>query len=264
MGRHDYGGELNSRGRRQNTKGTRGLPNVIDTRRLDELLDSERQQRGENDMSLTDTVRKILSPRAIVAPITDEITRLLGELAQLREERATLLSLKPPREEIIAEVNRQVDALAVAYARDHGPRILDAAAGRVETAPGRDNEVVGVRPGSLTAAFPGVLTLQDLIALAPDVVKASVAKILKGVEYEQGSPLSERVQQLADVDHRIAAIERAHTELADEARAAGPGLELLPEERARRYRAAQHADFVRKNNALNRDAIARGVAKPIA
>jgi hypothetical protein len=211
---------------------------------------------------LADPTKRLTSARDAIAQLRHADRTLTAEHAHLLQERTDLLRYRPPRAEIVAELEFQIDAVAATYATEHGARLVAAVSAKVETEPGRDT-VTGIRRGNLPAAFPGPLSFIDLCALAPEIVKASLAKIVQAVEYEAGPPMSTRLERIAEIDTRLADVERAHTDLVDEAREAGVSLPLMPDERARRIQAAQRVEAARRFNEANRDAIRRGAVAPM-
>ena len=94
-------------------------------------------------------------------------------------------------------------------------------------------------------------------------MKASLGAIIDAAKFEAGPPMADRERLLADLDERLADVERQHAQLVDEAAEAGIVLSHMDGERGRRIQAEQRAQYVEKNNALNRRAIERGVVEPM-
>jgi hypothetical protein len=72
-----------------------------------------------------------------------------------------------------------------------------------------------------------------------------LARIVRATKYEAGPPLGDRLARLAALEAERAAVQLEHADLVDRAEAAGATMPHLPEEQARRVRAAQaHAAWV--------------------
>jgi len=194
---------------------------------------------------LTDLVSRLAGARSALDELhdTDKTLRTMHE--DLQAERRRLCGARPPKADLIAEAERQVDAIAAAWVAAHGPQLVDAIAGRVDASPA--GVVRGIVEGNLLLV-PFVFDVQALLALAPDPVKQSLRTIITGAEYAEGPPMSARAELIAAVDAKIADVEEQHSALVDQALALGIQLDLLDAVRSRRARAAYLAE-VREHQA---------------
>jgi hypothetical protein len=80
------------------------------------------------------------------------------------------------------------------------------------------------------------LTLQELAATFPELVKPRLAAVIRGHAYAPGPAQADRTHAVADADARILEIEDEHTRLVDPAATFEPPivLELLPSVKGRR------------------------------
>ena len=172
---------------------------------------------------------------------TDKALRQMHE--ELQAERGRLCTARPPRAELIAAVERQVDDAAAAWAAACGPQVIAAVSGTVDVLPG--GEVRGIRAGNLfeVPALAGLLDVPTLMALVPDQVKAGLRQLIEATEYAEGPPMSERPTLIAAVAAKIADVEEQHSGLVDQARALGITLGLLDDVRSRRAVEARAAEF---------------------
>jgi len=262
-----YGG----RGTRTDSKIRRGGLQPIDGRRLDELLKNgsapEPEPEPEEDAmlmeKLTDWTKRLGLARGAVEAVGATAKGLRDEHARLEQERITLISAKPPREDIAATVNAEVDRLGRAWLDVAGAAVLGELAGGVEV--DGHGQFVRITPGVLGRDFgplAGYVTLASLCAIVPDLVKTGLAQVLDAVPYTAGPPMAERAGRIAAVDERIADVEREHAILVDQAAAVGVSMEHMPGERARRTGVAQRRELAEANNRLNASAIAQGRVKP--
>lgn len=81
---------------------------------------------------------------------------------------------------------------------------------------------------------PHPLSYDDLCGLAPDLVKAQLANIIRSLTIAPGLPAPDRVRELLAADGRKRQIEDQHTEVVEAARSVGITLPLLPAVQARR------------------------------
>jgi hypothetical protein len=176
------------------------------------------------------------------APARDALTRFRDAVALKRREydeggaeRAQLLSLPASHEEALAHLSQEVPALGRQWAEQHGPSLVAALGGSVDCGP--DGVVRGVvRHLGLVDAV-GVLSLPALAAIAPDLVRDGLARVIASAP--AGPPMRDRVRLLAEVDERIERAREQHGTLVDAAGELGVALEELPENRARKIQAAR-------------------------
>jgi len=188
---------------------------------------------------------------AKVAKVQDWAAKLAGvddlhsvekELRQEAEgfavERTRLLSARPPREDLIAAAERQVDAIAAEWANGNGPQIVAALAGSVDVQPGGE-EIRGVVPGDIRNWLPGIVDGSAFIGLVPSIVKARLRDIIAATPYNPGPSMDQRQRMIAELAAKLADVEARHSELVDHARELGITIELLPDVQGRRTRATQ-------------------------
>jgi hypothetical protein len=158
--------------------------------------------------------------------------------AALKARRAIDAALEPVGD-IIANMNALVDAAAARWVETHAYGVTRAFS-RGLTA--RADGTVREKPAQLYD--PGrVFGFDDLCGLAPEVVKARCAEILRAHAPANGIPMGAREAALTDADRAIERLETLHTTLVDEAASLTPPivLELLPAVKARRDAEAARA-----------------------
>lgn len=187
---------------------------------------------------------------------------LRAEDERIAAEIATQTSALPPKADIIAAGERQVDALGEGWRQAYGPRILAAIAGRLDVR--MDGEVSGIVPGDMTAfgLLPQGLDLHALAGIAPGFLKAGLRDLVQATTYEAGPRLEERPARIAELQARRRGIHAQHRAMVDEAAAAGVTLADLPENVALRHREARDRQAIDDYNSLNARAIARGSLAP--
>lgn len=170
---------------------------------------------------------------------------------QLREqhavavkERDTIVNACAPREEVLAHMEHEIDLWAAKWAQDHGfGLVLNLGPGHQVTPDG----TLAPRAPKLPDSFYGNVPMLQLLGIAPAVVKARLAQIIKATPYDEGPPAADRARFYAAADARVAELERQHTDLVDAAAALDPpiALTLLPVVAERRTAEAEK----RKRNA---------------
>lgn len=212
-------------------------------------------------MKVADIAKRLAGAKSALEEVHQAAVGMLREHADLHQERSRLINAKPPREDLIAALDEQVRALGEAWAEANGARVVAALSGGVEVS--MRGEVTGIRPGALAVEFGGPVDLSMLAALSPDTVRERLAGIVLALEYEAGPPMRERARLVAEVDTRLARVERAHAELVDEAARAGISLAHMDGERARRVQKAQRREAADRFNRANEAAIRRGAVQPM-
>jgi hypothetical protein len=174
--------------------------------------------------------------RSAVQGLRDHESALRGAHNAAVAERARLIGSLPPKADILAAMEGQIDALGDQWRATNEAALIRALGGSIDVAP--SGEVTGLRPGSLTGIWTTApWTAADLLSVFPTLFKARLREIIERAEYNAGPPMGDRLRLLAEVDARIGQIERDHAALVDEAGASGIRLEHLPDEHARRMRA---------------------------
>ncbi|MFA5028544.1 MAG: hypothetical protein WC713_11795 [Candidatus Methylomirabilota bacterium] len=153
--------------------------------------------------------------------------------AELKKERNKIVSAPGPREEVLANFDKLIEAEAARWQQEAGASLIR------HGSPGftlqRDGELVPQRP-AWPGEFQKVLTLKDVAGLFPDLVKTQVAALVTTTTYTPGPAASDRWAALKTIDQKIAEIEEQHAALVDAAAALTPpvALTLLPDVAARR------------------------------
>jgi hypothetical protein len=146
-----------------------------------------------------------------------------------------------PRAEVIAAMETAVDAIAAEARGILGERLVQALSGRVNILP--SGLVTGLTSGTLAQAFmPSPLLWQDLAALLPEQLKASLRACINSAVYQEGPQMNDRLAQIETLDQRISFVERSHAELVDAALQNGITIPYMEGERIRRLQAQQAAD----------------------
>jgi hypothetical protein len=167
------------------------------------------------------------------------------------KEREQILTLPPPVDEIVRNLERAIDEGGAHKAGQLHWTLVNVFGGSCETQ--ADGSVLLTKPGMLRLQDLDRVTFADLCALAPAVVKENLAAIVRSKPYDAGLPMAERLAALAKVDAEIARIEQAHTDFVAEA-ASMPSpivFELLPAVRDRRAKEKRNAELKAENEAWN-------------
>jgi hypothetical protein len=190
-----------------------------------------------------DYAKGLQAARAALTTLHAEDARLRAEHVALGRERLHLLNAWPPVDEIVAAMRGVVDALAAAWAKNKASSLRAAfGPGLEETTPGSFKPRRSQWPEHLFySTVYGGFNSEHFAEMSPETVKATFEAALRADPYEAGPPLADRLPLLADVDARIAALERAHEELVDAARALDPPVSFsyFPNVAERRAREAE-------------------------
>jgi hypothetical protein len=173
---------------------------------------------------------------------------LRGELAGLDAEERLLLSLPAPPEEVIGNVRRLVAAAGDAWLQAHAVELVEHASGRVE----HHVEPPRLRPPQLPPCLSGALTFDAAAAIMPAAIVDGLARVVNGMQYRAGAPMAGRLDRLAAIADRRAALHRQHRQLVETAAAKGLTLDHLPAEAGRRYRNQQKLDAWDRDRRDNR------------
>ncbi len=174
---------------------------------------------------VTDLTSRLVGAHSALADLhsTDKELRTMD--AEAKAELSSLGNSRPPRDELLAEGWRQIDANAAAWSAAHGLELIDA-----------------IRAGTLDA-IP--------IPTSPAEQKRDLRAALDLVTYTAGPPTSEVPRLTAELVAKITDIEAQHSELVERAAELGIALELLPDVRMRRAQAA-HLAGLRERDARDR------------
>lgn len=165
------------------------------------------------------------------------------------EARLRIATAPEPIDVVVDNMRVQVDEYAEAWVDKSRAGILEAFSGALESTP--DGTMRVNRPRMFRLPDFGRLTFNDLVGLAPEVIKMRLEEILRAVHYEAGPPLAERPPLIAEIDARLVALESEHEALVDDAGALDPPIALdhLPTVRQRREAAASRALHDAETNA---------------
>lgn len=145
-------------------------------------------------------------------------------LRQLHAEAVRLLAVAltapPPADEVVANMRRIVDVIASDFAAEQGTSVLAAFGGELGELRADGSYRDG--PPRLWQPPHGTLRITDLCGLFPELMKARFEQIIRGLNYEAGSPASQRAALRKKCEAQIRAIEEQHTELVDAAGALRP------------------------------------------
>jgi hypothetical protein len=97
--------------------------------------------------------------------------------------------------------------------------------------------------GALPTYAHQPLTLAALAGLAPEIVKASLSRMVDEAQFEEGLPASARADALELIDGEIGTILEEHTSLVTMASAMGVSIQELPEAAQARRDAAKQAEL---------------------
>jgi hypothetical protein len=166
---------------------------------------------------------------------------LVRRHTDLNKERGTIWLAPAPQAEALANAERLVDQAAREFASTHGRRFaLDLGGGpKVIEGTTRYEHVGPHLPAFGPIGSP--LSFETLCGIAPALVKARIAEILKGAG-PFGQPASARESRIAEIDREVASIEAEHRVLLEGAREFGVELEEIPVVKARQYTEARKAE----------------------
>jgi hypothetical protein len=200
---------------------------------------------------LADLTSRLAGARSALDAVHETDKALRTMHAELQAERARLCGAKPPREAVIAAAERQVDAIAAAWAAANGAQLVTAIVGAVDVQP--NGEVRGLVAGNLLhlPALAGLVDVPTLAAIMPEYLKDGLRRVIEATPYVAGPPMADRPGLIADVDAKIADVEDQHSELVARAAELGISIELLLDVRARRAHEANLAEF-RERDARDR------------
>lgn len=176
----------------------------------------------------------------VLCDAQDAAGKLFQRDAELRAAHAAALSARkriasspPPTEEVVANMRAVVDEHAAKWLLDNSWAITLAFAG--ERRAQRDGSVTQQRP-TLWRRAGHFLDVPDLVGLVPEMMKVRFEAAIRSRTAEAGPEADERARIVAELDGKIAAIERTHSGMVDAAAALTPpiSLSLLESVRARR------------------------------
>jgi hypothetical protein len=194
----------------------------------------------------------------LAAAARDAVGDLQGAVRAGRELLAAatakdvwLRSAKPPKAEVLAELDKDLARVRRQWLEVYGPRLLDALAPVVD--PNDGTTYRPIRYAKLEEVLPA-FDLGTMAALFPDALREGI--IAAFPPFEEGPPMSERPALLAAVAAQILDLETQDRLLVDEAAEVGITLADHPENVARRHREARDRqridDYNRANAALIR------------
>lgn len=185
---------------------------------------------------------------------------LRAEHAALLKEREHVIFGPQPRDAVLANMERVVDALAAAWAKNNALSFVSGLGPGLEE---REDGTLAERRPRLPMGFygagghsAGVLDLYRAASVFPELAKCRFAELIRAADYQEGLPLSERPRRVGELDARLREIEERHSQLVDEAATWNPPmvLELMPRVKERR---AAAAELAQRNAHANADRRAR-------
>ncbi len=182
-------------------------------------------------------------------------SRRRGRLGAIAEKRLSLYTLWAPKPAVAAAVRTGMTELARVGREAHGPVMLAAASGRIETFPGRADALIDPALPPMIAA--GAPVSWDQLAwvleemLGEKQVSDGWTRFVQRSEYVAGDPMSDGLPALARLAAEETEIRREDAAEVDELAAAGLTMPHLPEEAARRIQAGQQAERDAVHERLN-------------
>jgi hypothetical protein len=207
-------------------------------------------------MALIESIKQLLGGATnAIANLKKAEAGIRERLGSLDQEEGRLLSLPAPLADVEASLKALVADLGRPWSAANGLAVIRAASGRIERAMGLADQRPPdtLQPGRLADVLAGPLTLDALAAIAPDVAVKGLVAIVKATPYEAGPPMPDRLTRLAAIEEERQALQARHAELVDEASEADLPMEHLPEERGRRWRAAQRREAWERDQRANAD-----------
>ncbi len=194
---------------------------------------------------------KLATLKADLERATNETRTEAATLAKRHEaltrERETPRCALSPAAECLAAVDRLVDEEHARRIRELGVEIASDLSGRFVSNPGSTREFFrGPLLPHVADKQEGLLTLEDLCLLVPDLVKAGLKRVVNEAGASHGLAAEARAKRIAEIDAELATIESQHEELREAARTAGIELPEIEAVRLRREaeEAKERAQFV--------------------
>jgi hypothetical protein len=189
--------------------------------------------------TMNDDIKVLKAAKDAAVKLTTAERDLRERHGALNEERRRVFHALRSRPDVLANVDRLVDAAHERFWFDRGPGWLTALSGHREIVVeglGTDRERERVRTVAPTLPdvhglvnAPGALRVEDLCGLIPDALKANLRAVINAMpEAQFGLPDEARPAKLAELDAAIAEVEARHAELVDGAAEVGLQLALLP------------------------------------
>lgn len=161
------------------------------------------QQLGQWDAERRRVGADPRDPRAVELQLREAHTAALAEQKRACDGR-------PPIDEVVANMRRLVDEAAARWGNDRHYSMLIDFGGGMELR--TDGSIQERRPQMHSLQR---VSLDSLIGLAPELVKARLEEILRSQPYEAGAPLADRPRLIAEADVRIREIEDQHETLVN-------------------------------------------------
>jgi hypothetical protein len=190
-------------------------------------------------MNMKATLQRLTGMKTDLAQAAQDLRQGLDSaregLAAKREELDRVQRLPGPPAEVIAGLEREVDAANEHYGKEHGRQLLLRSAGLLVPAhlAGRDTAVPSRRP-ELPFDLSRPLTFGEHAFLFPEAVKQALRQMVLAADYEAGPPAEARGPLLERLSREVAELEQAEEALVDELAAAGVQVPHRVEVQARR------------------------------
>lgn len=175
--------------------------------------------------------------KAATAKLRQSAADLAAKYAALVAERERVKRRLAPVEECIANVRRLVDEARDEWVRKNKGRIARSLSGGMDFVGDSERLVKPALPKFDPPPYS--LTLEDLCGIAPDLVKASLERAVRGSGADHAASAGAREKRLAEIDAELRLLEEQHTSTVDGAAEVGLELDLLPHVRAARDRARE-------------------------
>jgi hypothetical protein len=138
-----------------------------------------------------------------------ELAKALGHrYTERRRQRDRMVEIAPPRSVVLEQVDELVDARAAKWADDHRALVVRKVSGGRRLGSTADGHEAIRRTPPRLPDFDGRFTFDDLVGLAPDLVKARLrALVLAEPDAAFGPPEPERAAAVLELDAELDAIE---------------------------------------------------------
>lgn len=188
-------------------------------------------------MKENDHIKTLRAAKAAATTLTETAAALSAQHETLLTERRSVVEASGSLDEVLVNMRRLVDEASVRLSDRVALTLVRTVSGYTEQRHGgtADQRIVHPHlPPNRYGALPDSLGLEDLCALAPELMKSQLERVIRASGARFGLPSAERVTKLAELDAQIADIETQHTELIDGAADVGIVLPLLDSVKERR------------------------------
>jgi hypothetical protein len=144
-----------------------------------------------------------------------ELAKTLGHrYAERRRQRDRMVEIAPPRAVVLEQVDELVDARAAKWADDHRALVVRKVSGGRRLGSTADGREAIKRTPPRLPDFDGRFVFDDVVGLAPDLIKARLrALVLAEPDAAFGPPEPERAAAVLMLDAELDAIECDYAEM---------------------------------------------------